>query len=90
MNPPLPGLSGLFRIREESGSASIDTDELYGIGNMLKGLADKLSVQEDILRCGFDSMAVTKAAIDLAVAKYATKKLQKEEDDFAEDVQDED
>ena len=59
----LTGLSGLFRIREERGSASIDTDELYGIGNMLKGLADKLSVQEDILRCGFDSMAVTKAPL---------------------------
>lgn len=55
----LTGLSGLFRIREETGSASLDTDELYGLGQALKDLAEKLSVQEDILKCGFDSMAVT-------------------------------
>ena len=54
----LKGLGSLFEF--QSRGISLDSDELYGIGQLIKQLAHELSVQEDILRCGYDSKAITK------------------------------
>ena len=76
----LTGMAALFRSKEEMGTSVFDTDELYGIGNLLKSISEKLAVQRDILQCGFDSEAVTEVAVDLAMAKRAAKELQKEDE----------
>ena len=55
----LNGLGAVFQLKQERGDSSIDVDELYGIGQLLKGLSKQLSVVEDILRRGHDSMALT-------------------------------
>ena len=53
----LNGLGALFQSRRE---IDFDDDELFGIGELVKGQAKELSVLEDILRCGYDSRAITK------------------------------
>ena len=65
----LNGLAGLFQTRENPGDACIDTDALYGVGNNLKLIADRISVYEDILRCGYDSTAITEESISKEIAK---------------------
>ena len=79
----LNGLAGLFQTRENPGDACIDTDALYGIGHNLKLIANKVSTLEDILRCGYDSRAITKDSI---VKEIAKKKL--EASDYIEEALD--
>ena len=55
----LKGLGSLFQYRDDEGGIHLDTGEFFGIGHLLKGIAKRVSVLEDILRCGHDSMAIT-------------------------------
>ena len=86
----LNGMAALFRSKEGMETSVFDTDDLYGIGNLLKTISEKLAVQTDILQCGFDSTAVTKVAVDLAIAKRAAKEFQKEEAALEDEAGDED
>lgn len=52
----LGGLGALFEFQEVDLSPS----ESFGVGQLIKILAHELSIQEDIIRCGYDSQAVTK------------------------------
>ena len=54
----LNGLGAIFR----SGKNELlpDEDEWFGIGQILKIFAHRISLLDDILRCGHDSMAITK------------------------------
>ena len=54
----LDGLGSLFE--SQSRQTSLSPDELCGVGQLMKQLVRELSIQEDILRCGYDSRAVTK------------------------------
>ena len=54
----LDGLGSLFEF--QSREANLSPDELFGVGQLMKQLSRELSTQEDILRCGYDSRAVTK------------------------------
>ena len=54
----LNGLGSLFEF--QSQHSCISPDEFFGIGKLIKRLAEDLSIQEEILRCGYDSSAVTK------------------------------
>ena len=54
----LYGLGSLFEY--QSSDACFSTSELFGIGQLLKQISHELSIQEDILRCGYDSRAVKK------------------------------
>ena len=54
----LYGLGSLFE--SQSSDACFSPSELFGIGQLLKQISRELSVQEDILRCGYDSRAVKK------------------------------
>ena len=55
----LKGLGCLFQYKDDGGHAFFDTSDLFGIGQLIKGIAKRVSVLEDILRCGYDSMAIT-------------------------------
>ena len=55
----LEGLSALFQDREQQGAAPLDSDQLFGIGQILKGFSKELSILLDILSCGHDSKART-------------------------------
>ena len=53
------GLSGLGSLFEfQSVEACFSNEEFFGMGQVIKQLARELSIQEDILRCGYDSRAV--------------------------------
>ena len=54
----LYGLGSLFEY--QSSDACFSPDELFGIGQLLKQISHELSIQEDILSCGYDSRAVKK------------------------------
>ena len=54
----LNGLGSLFEFQSSENCFSVD--ELFGMGQIIKQLSRELSIQEDILRCGYDSRAVTK------------------------------
>ena len=55
------GLDGLGTLFEsQSAETCFSTEELFGMGQVIKQLARNLSVQEDILRYGHDSRTVTK------------------------------
>ena len=54
----LDGLGSLFE--SQRGEASFSPAELFGVGQLIKQLSRELSIQEEILRCGYDSRAVTK------------------------------
>lgn len=55
------GLNGLGSLFESQGiETHLSPSELFGVGQLIKILAHDLSIQEDILRCGYDSRAVTK------------------------------
>ena len=56
----LNGLGSLFEF--QSQHSCISPDEFFGIGKLIKLLSEELSIQEEILRCGYDSSAVTKEA----------------------------
>ncbi|MDP7320877.1 MAG: hypothetical protein QF441_09730 [Bacteriovoracaceae bacterium] len=51
----LMGVSGLFT--QGTRDVCLQDEEYYGIGNLLKRIADELQILEDILRCGYDSTA---------------------------------
>ena len=51
----LKGLSGLFT--QGHRDTSFDDGEIYGIGQLLKKISEEISILEDILNCGYDSMA---------------------------------
>ena len=46
----LKGLAALFQ--QHGGDGDFASDELFGIGQILKGLSQELSTLEDILNCG--------------------------------------
>ena len=70
----LEGLGALFQgARTDRDGSSFDTDELFGMGQLFKGLSKQVSVLEDILKCGYDSRAITKDSI---VKEIAKKKLE--------------
>ncbi|MDC1174189.1 hypothetical protein OAT67_02265 [Bacteriovoracaceae bacterium] len=54
----LNGLGSLFEF--QSREAVYDPDEFHGIGQLIKQQSKELSILEDILRCGYDSRAITK------------------------------
>lgn len=47
-------------LQQQSTSPCYDADELFGLGQLLKVLSEKISVLEDILTCGYDSRANAK------------------------------
>lgn len=51
----LKGLGGLFT--KSLNNFCFEGEEVFGIGQLLKKLADEISRSEDILRCGYDSRA---------------------------------
>lgn len=60
----LNGIGKLFQ-KEENFSICMDADESFGIGTYLKKQAEELSILEDILNCGYDSMADKRNGLDL-------------------------
>ena len=54
----LEGLGSLFE--DQSSDSVFEPDELFGIGQLVKGQARELAILGDILKCGYDSMAITK------------------------------
>lgn len=54
----LNGLGSLFEF--QSKEVCFSPSELFGMGQLIKQLGHELAIQEDILRCGYDSQAVTK------------------------------
>ena len=75
----LRGLARLFQYKEDMGDVNFDPEEFFGVGQLLKVLAREVSIQEDILKCGFDSMAITEESITKEIGK---KKL--EDGDYIE------
>ena len=65
----LRGLSRLFQYKEDMGGVDFDTEEFFGIGQLLKVLAREISIQEDILKCGYDSTAITEESITKEIGK---------------------
>ena len=65
----LRGLARLFQYKEEIGVVDFDVEEFFGIGQLLTVLSREISVQEDILKCGFDSRAITEESITKDMAK---------------------
>lgn len=51
----LRGLGSLFR--QVSLNAIFESEELFGIGQILGSLSEELGVLEDILNCGYDSVS---------------------------------
>ena len=70
----LQGLARLFQYKEDRGGVEFDTEEFFGIGQLLKVLGREISIQEDILKCGYDSTAITEESItkDMAKEKLAS------------------
>ena len=54
----LNGLGALFEAH--STESCMSPDELFGVGRLIKHVGRELSIQEEILREGYDSQAVTK------------------------------
>lgn len=54
----LRGLGSLFR--QVGLNAVFESEELFGIGQILGSLSEELGVLEDILNCGYDSMTKKK------------------------------
>ena len=65
----LRGLTRLFQYKEDIGDVHFDSEEFFGIGQLLSVLSREISIQEDILKCGFDSMAITEESISKEIAK---------------------
>ena len=51
----LKGLAALFK--QGANDSSFEADELFGLGQLLAGLALEVARLEDILSCGQDSIA---------------------------------
>lgn len=64
VNSSLKGIASLFQ-KESGYSVCIEADEFFGIGTFLKKQAEELSILEDILNCGYDSMANKRNGIEL-------------------------
>ena len=57
------GLSGLGALFEDQGATwALSQNELFGIGQIIKLMGHQLSIQNDILDCGYDSKAITKTS----------------------------
>ena len=65
----LQGLARLFQYKEEVGGVNFDSEEFFGVGQLLKVLSRQIETQEDILKYGFNSMAITENSIDQETAK---------------------
>ena len=65
----LNGLGAVFR----SGKNELlpDEDEWFGIGQILKIFSHRISILDDILRCGHDSTAITENSTEV---KFERKK----------------
>ena len=58
---PVPLWDGMAALLQGQGrDACPDADDFFGMGQAIKGISKELSILEDILRCGHDSMALTK------------------------------
>ena len=68
----LNGLSALLRNRETN--ITFASDEFYGIGLLLNGISREISISVDILRCGFDSTAITENSTDAELTRKAQGK----------------
>lgn len=55
-------MAGLFT--QGLRAPCFDGDAIYGIGSLLKSLAEEVSILEDILNSGYDSMADTRNGVD--------------------------
>ena len=55
----LMGMGALFQTKDTPGDISMNGDEFFGIGYVLKKFSKDLSVIQDILGCGHDSMERT-------------------------------
>jgi len=51
----LKGIGSLFT--QDQKEICLDSDEFYGIGQLLKTISEELSILEDLIRSGCDSMA---------------------------------
>lgn len=58
----LRGLGSLFR--QTNTSAVFETEELFGIGQLLEKLSEEVGILEDILNCGYDSTADERNGVD--------------------------
>ena len=65
----LNGLGSVFQ--GGKNEIPVDSEEWFGLGQMLKILSQRASSLEDILRCGYDSTAITKGGTE---AKFERKK----------------
>ena len=65
----LNGLGSVFQ--GGKNEIPLENDEWFGVGQMLKIISQRASSLEDILRCGHDSMAITKGGVE---AKFERKK----------------
>jgi len=73
----LEGLGSLFT--QVNSDPCFDSDELYGIGNLLKKLGEEVSILDDILSCGKDSTADLRNGVD-------KKKDESEDEDDQKDL----
>ena len=52
----LRGPTRPFQYKEDIGGVHFDTEEFFGIGQLLSVLSREISIQEDILKCGYDTI----------------------------------
>ena len=71
----LNGLGGLF----QGGRSDIPLgeDEWFGMGQVLKIFSQRISALDDILRCGCDSMAITKDGTEDKFEKKKSELIEK-------------
>lgn len=69
----LNGLGSLFRF--QSRESCIDQDEYAGIGHLLQELSEEINRLEDILRCGYDSIAKAEIERDYEDKLYSKPKI---------------
>ena len=58
----LRGIGSLFL--QDHKEICLDSDEFYGIGQLLKTISEELSILEDLIRSGDDSMASVRNGLD--------------------------
>ena len=51
-------------LQHQSSDLCYETDELFGLGQLFESLSEQIARQEDILQCGYDSMAINKDSND--------------------------
>jgi hypothetical protein len=49
-------------LQQQTHDPCYEGDELFGLGQLFESMSEQIARLEDILQCGYDSMAVTKGS----------------------------